>query len=261
VSKVRDSWNKISEHYVRNYAISTEIIHYGPLCPGEDKLQLLGDLNGLRVIELGCGAGQNSIALAKAGARVTALDFAEVQLEKGRELAEKQKLAIEFIAADISDLSRFAESSFDLAFSSCAISFVQDIEKAFAEAYRVVVPRGRFILTDMHPLQYILDEIKGGVRFNHAYPCEKPIEMRWSWDFEERRGQKKLSAGFKHYVRPLSAYHNALVDAGFTVERIIEPKATLKTPHIGFSKEIWREYRYIAKHLPITYIMLCRKPK
>jgi ubiquinone/menaquinone biosynthesis C-methylase UbiE len=261
MSKIRNSWNKISEHYVSNYNISTEIIHYGPLCPGEDKLQLLGDLKGLRVIELGCGAGQNSIALARAGARVTALDFAESQLDKGRALAQKEKIDIEFIARDISDLSPYDDSSFDLGFSSCTISFVEDIVKTFAEAFRVLVPGGRFVLCDMHPLQYILDEIDGGVKFNHPYPSDKPITMRWSWDFEARNGQKKLSAGFMHYVRPLSAYHNALVDAGFAVERILEPKSTLDTPHLGFSKEIWREYRYIAKNLPITYILLCRKPK
>jgi ubiquinone/menaquinone biosynthesis C-methylase UbiE len=261
MSKIRDSWNKISGHYVRNYAISTEIIHYGPLCPGEDKLQLLGDLKGLRVIELGCGAGQNSIALARAGAQVTSLDFAESQLDKGREMAQEGNFDIEFIAGDISDLSRFGDSSFDLGFSSCTISFVDDIARVFAEVYRVVVPGGLFVLTDMHPLQYILDEIDGGVKFNHPYPSEKPITMRWSWDFEARKGQKKLSAGFMHYVRPISEYHNALADSGFIVERILEPKTTLKTPHLGFSKEIWREYRYIAKNIPITYIMLCRKPK
>ena len=261
MSKIRDSWNKISGHYVRNYAISTDVIHYGPMCPGEDKLKLLGDLKGLRVIELGCGAGQNSIALAKAGARVTAVDFAESQLEKGRLMAQKENLDIDFVAGDIADLSRYDNSSFDLGFSSCTISFVNDISKVFAEVYRVIASGGRFILTDMHPLQYILDEIDGGVRFNHPYPSEKPITMRWNWDFEARKGHKKLSAGFRHYVRPLSEYHNALVEAGFIVEKILEPKSTLDTPHLGFSKEIWREYRYIAKNIPITYIMLCRKPK
>ena len=258
VNKIRRSWNMISGHYVRSYPISDSIIHFGPLCPGEDKLKILGNIRGKRVLELGCGAGQNSVALSRAGAIVTAVDFAEAQLEKGRLLAFKNDMNIEFIAGDISDLSQFKKNGFDIAFSACSISFIKNIEKTFSEIHRVVKPDGRLILSDMHPLQYILDEIEGGVTFNHRFPY-KPITMRWSWDFEARNGHKSLSAGFKHYVRSLSYFHNALVDAGFAVSRILEPKSTRQTPHRGFSREIWREYKYIAEHLPITYIMVCER--
>jgi ubiquinone/menaquinone biosynthesis C-methylase UbiE len=258
VSKIRQSWNAIAGHYAWCYPISTKVVHYGPLCPGEDKLGLLADLAGKHVLELGCGAGQNSVALARAGAIVTAVDFSDAQIEQARAASIKNGTEITFAVADVCDLSRYRTESFDVAISACTIAFVEDIKKAFTEACRVIRPGGLFILSDMHPLQYIVDETSKGMRFNHAYPF-KPFAMKWSWDFSGSEKWKAISAPFKHYVRSISDYHNALTESGFEVERILEPKPTLKTPHIGFSREIIREYKYIASHLPITFIMVCMK--
>ena len=70
----------MSESYQAETFISLSDVHYAPLCPGERELSILGDVGGLRTLELACGAAQNSIALAKWGARATALDLSERQL-------------------------------------------------------------------------------------------------------------------------------------------------------------------------------------
>jgi ubiquinone/menaquinone biosynthesis C-methylase UbiE len=261
VIDVQGSWNKIARHYVRQYRISDKIIHYGPLCPGEDKLKLMGNLRGRKVLDLGCGAGQNTVALARQGAKVTAFDFSDAQIAQARKLAHQKHLKAEFIVGNISGRLPFPDLHFDLIISACAIAFVKDIDKAFREAFRLLKTGGKFILSDMHPLQYILDEESDKITFNHPFP-HKPILLKWSWDFGAGEGfaDDPLKARFQHYVRSLSAYHNALTGAGFVVEQMLEPKSTLNTPHIGFSREIWKEYKYIASHLPITFIMVCRKP-
>lgn len=252
---VRKSWDRIAEPYRKRYEISTDIVHFGPLCPGEDKLHLLGDIKGKSIIDLGCGGGQNAIALSKMGAEVTAVDFSKEQIKLAENLAADHNVAIDFITSQISDLSFLPKSGYDLALSACAIAFMEDIKAAFAEASRILKPGGRFILSDMNPLQYIIDEIEGGVEFNHIYPYE-PILLKWHWEFDEL----KRAPGFQHYVRSLPHYHNALTAAGFIVSKILEPQSTVETPHIGFSREIMKEYRYTAEHIPITFIMVCHKP-
>jgi ubiquinone/menaquinone biosynthesis C-methylase UbiE len=254
VANVRKSWDRIARHYRDRYEISSEVVHYGPLCPGEDKLQLLGDIKDKNIIDLGCGGGQNSVALARKGGRVTAVDFSSEQIAQAENLAKEEGFSIDFRACDISDLSFSSGSRFDIALSACAISFAEDILTVFREVYRVLKPGGMFVLSDMNPLQYIVDEIDGGVEFNETYPYE-PILLKWGWEFNELKNIPR----FQHYVRSIPEYANKIVESGFVVYKILEPRSTIDTPHAGFSREIMEEYPYIAKHIPITFIILCRR--
>ena len=249
---VKKSWDKIADLYVKNYPIDTDTIHYGPLCPGENKLNLLGDISGLKTIDLGCGAGQNAVALAKAGATVTGVDFSSNQLAKAKELARRERIELGLIAGDMTGLPMIDDASYDLAITACAIAFVKELDLAIGEAFRILKPGGRFVLAVMHPTQYVIDGMEGTMYFNSAYPFT-PRVLKWTWDFTEK------SIPFQHYLRSVACYHNALTDAGFVVKKIVEPKPTIKSPHIGISKEIMKEYPYIAKHLPITLIMLAYK--
>ena len=105
----------------------------------------------------------------------------------------------------------------------------------------------------MHPMQYIIDGVEGNMYFNSKYPFS-PRLLKWRWDFEDR------PLRFQHYLRSVAYYHNSLTRAGFIIDRLLEPKPTLKTPHIDFSREMMREYPYIAGHLPITLIFRSIKP-
>lgn len=70
-----------------------------------------------RVLDLACGSGRLSLAMARLGWRVTALDFKESMLRRGREMAEKAGLAIDFILQDMRrKLNYEAEFDFVLSF-------------------------------------------------------------------------------------------------------------------------------------------------
>jgi ubiquinone/menaquinone biosynthesis C-methylase UbiE len=109
------------------------------------------------VVDLGCGAGQNTVALARAGAAVTGVDFSDNQLDEGRKRAKELEISIEFINSDISNLSALSNDDFDLALSACAMAYVKDLKAALAETFRILKSGGRFVLSVMHPVQYIID--------------------------------------------------------------------------------------------------------
>src|SRR5918998_5585689 len=95
-------------------------IEYGPQA-NEDRLRLLGDVDGKRVLEIGCGGAQCGIAFAKRGAVVTGVDIAAAQLTFARDLAAQHGVAITFYQRDMTDLSPIASASQEIVFSASAL--------------------------------------------------------------------------------------------------------------------------------------------
>src|SRR4029453_10030150 len=82
----RDAWDRISEEYQDRHRefIGQPEPRWGMWQLPESELRVLGDVAGKDVLELGCGAAQWSILLARQGARVVGLDNSERQLEAAR---------------------------------------------------------------------------------------------------------------------------------------------------------------------------------
>ncbi len=87
---MRQAWNRTSAAYQAQHQLSTDAAQYGPWAPDEKTLRLLGDVRSKRIMELGCGGGQCSIAFAKQGALVTGLDLSDDQLSYARQLARRE---------------------------------------------------------------------------------------------------------------------------------------------------------------------------
>jgi len=77
-------WDAISTEYQETVHIRVDDIHYGPYCHGEKKLQILGDLTGRSIIELGCGGGQNTIAASRTARSAVGVDFSRKQVSYAR---------------------------------------------------------------------------------------------------------------------------------------------------------------------------------
>lgn len=75
--EIKKWWEEIAQDYQKKYKIPTKSAHYGPYSPDEDKLNLLGSIKRKKILEIGCGGGQCSIAFAKQGAKCIGLDISE----------------------------------------------------------------------------------------------------------------------------------------------------------------------------------------
>jgi len=103
----RRSWDTISASYHAKTLIATDDVHYGPVAPGERELCLLGDVRGKQVIEIGCGGGQNAIALARWGATCVGIDPSPAQLAHARRLGNQHGMRIQFATGMAEDLGEF----------------------------------------------------------------------------------------------------------------------------------------------------------
>ena len=94
--------------------------------------------SGDEVLDACCGTGDLAIAAARAGGRVTGLDFSEQMLERARKKAPE----LEWLSGDLLQLP-FADASFDAATVGFGVRNVEDLERALAELRRVLRPGGR----------------------------------------------------------------------------------------------------------------------
>lgn len=130
-------------------------------------------LKGADVLCLASGGGQQGPVLAAVGAHVTVFDNSPSQLKQDQLVAEREALSIQTVEGDTSDLSMFADESFDLVFNPCSTVFMQDVRAVWKEAYRVLRHGGILMTGSMNPVHYIFDLYKadeGILEIAHSIP-------------------------------------------------------------------------------------------
>ncbi len=134
-----DRWSPIYDHDA-NPLLALEEPHMR---------ELVGDVLGLAVLDLGCGTGRHSLWLAAAGAEVTAIDFSEGMLAEARRKPGAQ--AVRFVVHDLHEGLPFAAGTFDRVVSGLVLEHLRDPAHFFREARRVLKPGGHAVLSAMHP--------------------------------------------------------------------------------------------------------------
>ena len=122
-----DVWDRIAGR--RGGVADVDVVRYAPDIADESELRLCGDVSGKRVLDLGCGAGENAIAFSKQGAHVIALDVSRAQLALGRKLADAAEVRVEWHESDVCDLAFLRADSIDLAFAAGVLGEVDDIDR------------------------------------------------------------------------------------------------------------------------------------
>src|SRR6202035_5193682 len=111
---------------------------------------LLPNLRDLAVLDLGCGFGWFCRWAREEGAtRVVGVDVSERMLARAR--ATTQNGAITYTRADLERLD-LTPGSFDLAYSSLALHYIEDLGRLLSEVHRALVPGGSLVFSAEHPI-------------------------------------------------------------------------------------------------------------
>jgi ubiquinone/menaquinone biosynthesis C-methylase UbiE len=111
--------------------------------------QLLGDVRGLRIADIGCGTGRHALRLAAAGAVVTGVDFSEVMLERAR--CKPGAEAVRFVPHDLAQPLPFPSTWFDRVLCCLVAEHIDDLTGFFGELKRICRPDGFVVISAMHP--------------------------------------------------------------------------------------------------------------
>lgn len=247
--KVRKTWDEMACGYSR--FISDEF-SYVKMVEMPAIMELLGDVNGKLVLDLGCGSGEYALALARKGAKVTGLDISQKCLDLVQEKAKRDNVDVDLLCGSISDLS-ICKKQFDLVFSSTTMHYVKDIGAVFRQANGLLKKDGTFLLSVVHPF----------------YTATYPLADYKNVDKYATFGLRYFSHNVRKYVPPwakyctvnhcicyhhtVEDYFNALAEAGFAIESLAEPKP------LQVLKEKHPRRFYEMMNTPVFMIFKCAK--
>ncbi|MBX4209327.1 class I SAM-dependent methyltransferase [Candidatus Parcubacteria bacterium] len=186
-------------------------------------LRLMAPKKGDRALDLACGQGFFSHALAAEGAHVTGVDIAPELIDIARAHATHNQ---EFYVSPADNLRMFKDKSFDSAVSVLALQNIDKMALAFKEVSRVLKPGAKFVIVLNHPAFRIPGKSAWGFDDTTATQYrrvdEYMSESRATIDMHPGRSDaqdKKLTYSFH---RPIQVYSKNLANAGFAIARIEE---------------------------------------
>jgi ubiquinone/menaquinone biosynthesis C-methylase UbiE len=184
-------------------------------------LGLLGEVRGLRVLDLACGQGLASRALAEAGAaEVIGVDSSSAMLEIAVQHGGSGTLR--YVRDDAQVLSSVEDESFDAVTCQLGLMDIPDLAATLTAVRRVLRKGGVFAFVIGHPCFLAPNAVTLTDDEGHA--------GRWIGDyFSERFWRSQNPQGVRragNHHRMLSTYLNALAEHGFAIQRSEEPRAS-----------------------------------
>ena len=234
----RGSWNEATVAHNSHKRDQAGFLRRGGSTLFPEEIELLGDLNGKQVVHLQCNAGQDTLSLAKRGAIVTGVDISDEAIAFAVSLSGESGIPACFHRADLYhwfDGANARQERFDIAFCSYgALCWLPDLDRWAAGVSNVLVPGGRFVTVEFHPVSMMFNE---RLELTHPYFSEgKPLVcLDGVEDYVAQSGPALAPSGFTDGLRDFKNAHTAyefqwdigtiigaLLRAGLMLERFDE---------------------------------------
>ncbi|CVI70768.1 Malonyl-[acyl-carrier protein] O-methyltransferase [Eubacteriaceae bacterium CHKCI004] len=237
-----------NEKFFHNYLnLRRDAKNYNDLFEQPQMMDMLPDVRGKQILELGCGYGATSIKFIKRGAEyVYAFDISKNMIEKAQK--ENSHKKIMYSCMNMDDLDKLA-GTWDIAFSSLAFHYVENIEQLFQNINHILVPEGVLLFSMEHPI--VTAAMKECV-------CEfdsngEPLYFKL--DHYGKTGERNvvwLDTLVKKYHRTVADIVNSLLHAGFIIDELREP-----LPEVSLMESNPRMHQEI--HRPSYLMCRCHK--
>jgi SAM-dependent methyltransferase len=262
----RRAWNEIAAVREKTFPPAEFFAQGGSTleqCAVTAARSIYGNLAGLRLIHLQCATGEDTLSWAGLGTRAAGVDISDAQTALAQAKAQASGLPVDFFASDIYSLpgslpAGFLGDGFDLVFTGGgAIVWLPDLPRWAQVVAALLMPGGRLLLVDEHPLSGCIAVENGVLRLVDDY---------------FRRDQPWEGAGWTHFSGadfarenkyefnwPLGDIVTALARAGLLIERLEEFPGLAEWRYTVSADNGDSGAREQAGHLPGRYLLVARK--
>lgn len=185
ISKNKNSWNKKVDYHLNSDFYDMKGFIKGKSSLNQIELDLLGDIKNKSILHLQCHFGQDTLSLARMGAKVTGVDLSDKAIENALNINNELQLNAEFICCDVYDLQNHLDKKFDIVFTSYGtIGWLPDMDKWAKIVSSFLKTGGKFVFVEFHPVVWMFDDSFKKIEYN--YLNNGPIEETFSGTYAER---------------------------------------------------------------------------
>jgi SAM-dependent methyltransferase len=242
-SQLSQEWMQLAPAWIKETREGRNARRRGLL--DKPMMEACGNVRGLRILDSGCGEGRFCRMLVERGAEyMLGVDLCESMINAARELQTGTDV---YQLADVQEMNFLKDETFDLAVSYLNQCDLSDFKANNREVFRVLKPRGRFIISNLHPMRSAVGEwhrTEDGTK-NHVILDRYFDEGECRWNM--------MAAELTYFHRTLSTYVQAYRESGLAIEGIIEP--TVDRENLARYPELDDELR-----VPNFIIFILNKP-
>jgi 2-polyprenyl-3-methyl-5-hydroxy-6-metoxy-1,4-benzoquinol methylase len=255
----RSLWNERVVCHVESAFYDVAGFKAGKSSLTEIELNLLGDISGKSLLHLQCHFGQDTLSLARMGARVTGVDLSDKAIEAARQLAAETGIDSKFICCNVYDLPQHLTETFDVVFSSYGtIGWLPDLHAWAGIVARYLKPGGMFVFAEFHPVVWMFDN--DFERVGYSYFNTGPIvETEYGTYADSNAPLDHQSVCWNHSIAEVV---NNLLSHGLSIEAFQEfdysPYNCFKHTE-AFEPGKFR-IAHLSNQIPMVYALKVRKP-
>ena len=247
-------WNEKTAIHVNSDFYELEAFMNGKSSLKDIELAILGDISGKSILHLQCHFGQDSLSLARMGAKVTGVDISDQSITKAKELNKELGLDAEFVCCDVYCAKEHINKKFDIVFSSYGtIGWLPDIEKWADIVSHFVKPGGQFVFVELHPNVWMYDAAFKNIEYSY-FNGEAIVETTPGTYADPTADIELKEIGWNH---GLSEVISALLNRGLTLRQFKEFNYSPYNCFQGMKEIAPRKYviEHLGDKLPMTYAL------
>lgn len=181
-----------------------------------------GGVSGLDVAHLQCHIGTDTLSFARAGARVTGVDFSPTALATAARLADELALSATWVETDVLEARAAVQGDFDLVYTSIGtIGWLPDLDRWAAQVAGLLRPGGTFYIRDTHPTLLTIDPDAPELVVRDRY-FPNGLAQQWDSEYTYTAGERLTATRTYEWPHPISEVVNALIGAGLVMLRLDE---------------------------------------
>ena len=191
----KELWNQKTSSHISSEFYDNDSFLKGRNSLNEFELEYLKDIKGKRVLHIQCHFGQDSISLARMGAKVTATDISDKAIQAARRFNKECGTDVKFVETNTYDINDHIDEKFDLIFMTYGVvCWLPDLERLAEIVNSRLVVGGKVLCVEFHPMLFTFDfdTNKISYGYNNVKVYEEDVESSYAESGDQKTKGKEF---------------------------------------------------------------------